>query len=136
VQNWHYVGVDFRPWQYFWFAMLAYSTVLPAVLSTRQWFLSFNWMRSAFCRFQPIPITHPARPACLFLLLAAAGLTGIGIWPDYLFPLLWVSPALIIIALQVLMKERHIFTEMGEGDWSGAVAHVLTTLYNSQVTKR
>ena len=129
VQNWHYVGVDFRPWQYFWFATLAYSTVLPAVLSTRQWFLSFSWIQRSFGHFQPSPITHPARLACVFLLLSAVGLTGIGIWPNYFFPLLWVSPALIIIALQTLMKERHILTEMGTGDWSGAVAAVLAALF-------
>jgi hypothetical protein len=128
VQNWYYVGVNFRPWQYFWFATLAYSTVLPAVLSTRQWFLSFSWIQRGFGHFPPIPITHPVRPMCGFLLLAAVGLTGIGIWPNYLFPLLWVSPALIIIALQALMKERHILTEMGVGDWRGAVAAVLASI--------
>ena len=129
VQNWYYLGVDFRPWQYFWFATLAYSTVLPAVLSTRQWILSFNWIQRGFGHFQPISIRRPARPACVFLVLATGGLTGIGIWPNYLFPLLWVSPALIIIALQTLMKEGHILTEMGAGDWRGAVAAVLAALF-------
>ena len=129
VQNWYYVGVDFRPWQYFWFATLAYSTVLPAVLGTRRWFLSFNWIQQGFGHLKPIPITHPVRTACVFLFLAAAGLSGIGIWPNHLFPLLWVSPALIIIALQALMKERHILVEMGEGDWRGAVAAALAAIF-------
>ena len=129
VQNWYYVGVEFRPWQYFWFATLAFSTVLPAVLSTRRWFLSFNWIQRGFGHLPPIPITHPARTACVFLLLAAAGLSGIGICPNHLFPLLWVSPALIIIALKALMKERHILIEMGEGDWRGAVAAALAAIF-------
>jgi len=129
VQNWFYVGVDFRPWQYFWFATLPFSTVLPAVLSTRQLFLSFKWIQRAFSHFPPITINNPARPAFVSLLLAAVGLTVIGIYPTYLFPLLWVSPALIITALQALMKEQHIFTEMGKGNWSGAVAVVLAALF-------
>lgn len=129
VQNWFYVGVNFRPWQYFWFATLAYSTVLPAVLSTRQLFLSFNWIQRGFDNFPPLSVRHPARLALVILLLAAVGLTGIGIWPNYLFPFLWVSPALIIIALQTLMKEGHVLTEMGKGDWRGAVAAVLAALF-------
>ena len=129
VQNWHYIDFEFRPWQYFWFATLAYSTVLPAVLSTRQWFLSFCWIQRGFGNFPTIPVRRPARPASVSILLAMMGLIGIGIWPNYLFPLLWVSPALIFIALQALIKERHILSEMGAGDWRGAVAAVLAALF-------
>ena len=129
VQNWFYVDFDFRPWQYFWFATLPFSTVLPAVLSTRQLFLSFNWIQRGFSDFPHIAIKHPARLALVSLLLAAVGLTAIGIYPTYLFPILWVSPAMIIIALQALMREHHIFIEMGKGNWCGAAAVVLAALF-------
>ena len=61
-------------------------------------------------------------------MVSAAGLAGIGIWPNYLFPILWVSPVLIIISLQALLRERHILSEISDGDWSGAVAAALAAI--------
>ena len=125
AQNWYYVGVEFSPWAYFWYATLPFSTVLPAVLSTRQWFLSHNWIRQAYGSFKPIRISCPNQAGVFILAMSAAGLAGIGVWPNYFFPLLWISPLLIITGLQALMKEPQILTPIAEGDWSGAVAAVL-----------
>ena len=125
AQNWFYVGADFGPWAYFWYATLPFSTVLPAVLSTRQWFLSLNWIRQAYGSVRPLKFSCPNRAAALVLVLSAAGLTGIGIWPNYLFALLWISPLLIITCLQAVMKEPHIVSRMAQGEWSGAVSAVL-----------
>ncbi|MGD9301964.1 MAG: hypothetical protein PVI13_10340 [Desulfobacterales bacterium] len=125
VQNWFYVGADFGPWAYFWYATLPFSTVLPAVLSTRQWFLSQDWIRQAYGNFKPITIPYPYHAALFVLVLSTAGLTGIGIWPNYLFPLLWISPLLIITSLQALMKEDHVFSQLAQGDWSAAVSAAL-----------
>lgn len=41
VQNWYYVGVHFGPIEYFWYATLPFSTVLPAVLSVQEWIRGF-----------------------------------------------------------------------------------------------
>jgi len=125
AQNWFYVGVDFSPWAYFWYATLPFSTVLPAVLSTRQFFLSLDWIRQAYGSFKPLTFLRPHQAAVFVLALSAAGLTGTGIWPSYFFPFLWISPLLIIICLQALMKEPHILTQMAQGDWSAAVSAAL-----------
>jgi len=125
AQNWFYVGVDFGPWAYFWYATLPFSTVLPAVLSTRQWFLSLNWIRQAYGSFKPLAFPRPYQAAVFFLTLSAAGLTGIGIRPNYFYPVLWISPLLIITCLQALMQEPTIFSQMAEGDWSGSVSAAL-----------
>ena len=37
VQNWHYTGVHYQSLEYFLHATLSFSTVLPAVLGTREW---------------------------------------------------------------------------------------------------
>jgi len=47
VQNWYYTGVEFSPRAYFWYATLSFTTVLPAVLSTKQWLQSANWIKLA-----------------------------------------------------------------------------------------
>ena len=128
VQNWYYTGVEFDPWPYFWYASLPFATVLPAVLSTKQWLQSANWIKLGYGDIRPIRLSNPRKAAICALLLAAAGLAGIGIWPNHLFPLLWVSPLLILVCLQAFMKERHIFSEMAAGDWRGAVAAALAAL--------
>ena len=128
VQNWYYTGVEFGPWPYFWYATLPFATVLPAVLSTKQWLQSANWINLGYVDIHPIKLSNPKKAAVCALLLAAAGLSGIGIWPNHLFPLLWVSPLLILVCLQTFMKERHIFSEMAAGDWRGAVAAALAAL--------
>ena len=129
VQNWYYIGVQFSPWAYFWYATLPFSTVLPAVLSTRQYLLSANWISRGYADAKPIKLSRFSAAAGGVLLLSAAGLAGIGVWPNYLFPLLWVSPLLIITCLQTLMKERHIFSQMAAGNWSGAVAAALAAIF-------
>ena len=128
VQNWYYVGAQFSPWAYFWYATLPFSTVLPAVLSTRQFLLGANWIQRGYAQSRPITLSHPLPVAAGMLLLSAAGLAGIGVWPNYLFPFLWVSPLLVITCLQTLMKERHIFSQMAVGDWSGAIASALAAI--------
>jgi hypothetical protein len=60
--------------------------------------------------------------------LSAMGLAGIGVWPNYLFPLLWVSPLTIIISLQTLMGETTIIDQMATGDWRWAFSSVLAAL--------
>jgi hypothetical protein len=60
------------------------------------------------------------------LFAAGAGLAGIGIWPDRLFPLVWVAPLLLITAVQILAGEDTIFSVLREGDgtslWLAAIA--------------
>ena len=60
VGNWRYVGeVDFGAVEYFLFATLPFSTVLPAVLSTRELLLSCPRIDRAFREWKPL---SPAPP--------------------------------------------------------------------------
>jgi hypothetical protein len=127
VQNWYYVGAFFDAWEYFWFATLPFSTVLPAVWSTKEWIGS---------KFQIMPLPgkttrfsriNSRRSHWAILILSAAGLTAIGIFPDYLFPLLWVSPLLIIVSLQSIMGESHIFSS-GSGNYHQVVSAALAAV--------
>jgi hypothetical protein len=128
VQNWHYIGPEFSSWEYFWYATLPFSTVLPAVLGIRDWILSTHWLRKKFRNFRSIGIARPKVLAVLTLAASAAGLAGIGVWPNILFPLVWVSPLLIIISLQTLMDESHILCELSAGNWTGIVAAALAAV--------
>ncbi len=118
VQNWHYVGAAaMSPMEYFLLATPPFATVLPAVSSTTEWLETFPTLgRERKGPLTPAP-RRPRLAAWLALLLAAAGLTGIGVRPQYLFPLLWLSPLAIILALEALSGEETVFAKARAGDW-------------------
>ena len=118
VQNWYYVGIDnFSPSAYVLFATLSFSTVLPAVVSTVEWLHTSTRLDSAFRHLRSIRLSHPAVIGWIVFVFAGGGLMGIGIWPDYLFPLLWVSPLLMITSLQAMLSRETIFSSVRYGDW-------------------
>ena len=128
VQNWFYTGPEFSAWEYFWYATLPFSTVLPAVLGIRDWILSTHWLRKNFENFSPFRIPYPKVLAALTLAASATGLAGIGVWPNTLYPLLWVSPLLIILSLQTLMDECHILSGLPQGNWTAPAAAALAAV--------
>ena len=117
VQNWYYVGVTgLTPAQYFIFATLPFSTVLPAVMGTCDLLHSVSCFR-AWEAFTPLSLGHPRALAAMALLAGAVTLACIGVWPDYFFPLLWVSPLLIMTGLQALSGRPTIFAPLAAGNW-------------------
>ncbi len=132
VQNWHYLGIEnFSAWEYFLYSTISYSTVLPAVISTQEWLSTFSiFDRLATKR------PHSARAATasdqnlgwLLFLFSAGGLAWVGVYPDYLFPLLWISPLLIMISFQMISGTPHLFSKVAEGDWRNIVTSSLAAL--------
>ena len=118
VQNWYYTGIDdFSPSAYVFYATLSFSTVLPAVVSTVEWLHTSHRLSSAFRHLHSIRMSHPALIGGIVFVFAGGGLMGIGIWPDYLFSLLWVSPLLLITSFQAMMGRETIFACVRHGDW-------------------
>lgn len=128
VQNWYYVGENFGPWAYFWYATLPFSTVLPAVLSTQGLIRSFAGFQRAFSQVRPLSgFRHPILPWAA-LAAASGGLAGIGVWPGLLHSLVWVAPLLIIVALRSLRHETHPLQDLTRTDWTGPVSAALAAL--------
>jgi len=118
VQNWVYEGVEaFSATDYVLFATLPFATVLPAVYGVTEWLQTYPRLTAGLDRFVVLRTGHPKIWALAVLLLAAGGLAGIGIWSDYLFPLLWVSPLLLIVCIQALRGRTTIFAPLQHGDW-------------------
>lgn len=118
VQNWYYVGIeDLSRLQYFVFATLPFSTVLPAVLSTHELLNSAPALSAGLDTFLKIDVRHPKLLAWLVLAASCASLAAIGIWPNILFPFLWLAPLLIITCMQAIRGERTIFSNLATGDW-------------------
>jgi len=129
VQNWHYLNVRYSAREYFWYASLCFSTVLPAVSSTYEWFGTFSGLMNRFKAFVPIPLVRSKTAAIIALAAAGAGLALIAKWPDYLFSLLWISPLFTVLAVQVLAGEPWFLEELSRGDWRPVISAALAGLF-------
>jgi hypothetical protein len=127
VQNWYYVGIaELTPIEYFVRATIPFSTVLPAVLATADLLASYPILSVGLDRFR---LPHSTKPACWSLLiLSCLGLFAIGRWPNYLFPLVWVGPLLLVVSLQELAGRPTILSSLALGDWRGVWVSALAAL--------
>jgi len=129
VGNWRYVNVaGFGPAEYFLFATLPFSTVLPAVLSARELLLSFPRLDGAFREWRPISASRPGAVGLAALLLSCAGLFAVGIVPDVVFPLVWFAPPMILISLAALWGKPHALSGIATGDWRSMASSMLAAL--------
>ena len=130
VQNWYYVGIDdFSVIEYVFHASLCFSIVLPVVLSTEELLSSYPGLTEPLKASFVIPCRRNRFIKIGVLLVISIGLAGIGIWPDYLFPLLWLSPLLIIVTTQKMMGQATIFDTLRRGDWRPVWLPALAALF-------
>ena len=129
TQNWYYVGVAYGAWQYSLHATLSFATVLPAVLTTRVWISQQRWFRRRLHGLRPLRPSRPRIAALVILGLGCLGLAGLGFSPEVLFPMLWISPVMIVCSLQALAGREHIFCAVEGGDWRPVVSAALAALF-------
>lgn len=128
VENWHYVGVtDLGEVAYVLHSTLAYSTVLPAVISTSE--LLYTLLRPAANG----PQIHLSRrtangTAWLTLLAGSAALLLVGVWPNQLYSMLWIAPLLLLLALRHLTGSRTVLDGVARGDWRALYLPALASL--------
>jgi hypothetical protein len=103
------------------FAMLA-----PAVLVTRALLGSIPGLLKALtCRFT-FAASQGETLARIYIAIAIFGLLGGAAWPGKLFWLMWLSPLLLLLALQFLWHESSIFSGLKSGDWGRVVCTALS----------
>ena len=118
VQTWYYVGAGaLTAQQYFFRATLAFSTVLPAVLATSAWLATYPPLQRALKDWVVIDIRHVRLLAFVVLVVSLLGLIFVGLSPNHLHALLWVSPLLIIVGLRAIMGHQTVFSPIKNGDW-------------------
>ena len=118
VQNWYYQGGEgITPLQYCLIASLHFSTVLPAVMSVYELLDSAPNAAAGLDRSLRVDVRSAKAVAGVSLVAACIGLALIGVWPQYLFPLLWLSPLVVITALQRLGGRRTLFAPVRCGSW-------------------
>ena len=131
--NWIYDGTGVAPdreaLSWFLRSALPFSTVLPAVLATRDLLATWPRLSAGLDNFVPIRPRRPRRLAAIAWVAGVIGLAAVAIWPTALYSLLWVAPPLIIVATQALAGERHAFTRVASGDWRGPWLAVVAALF-------
>lgn len=130
VWNWYYLGVqDMSAAEYTFFATFSFSTVLPAVSAIAALLKSFPaFSDNRLTRMAAFRLDRPLNLAAVFLA-ACAGLTGIVFFPQYTFPLLWISPLCLFVVVQAVLRERSVVADrLAAGDWGLVVRFAAASL--------
>jgi len=115
VQNWFYDGRDyFSDFQYFVFATICFSTVIPAVFGTAELVGSFKWIKNMS---RGIKIGSSPNSKIIFLLLGCIFLILLLMWPIYFFPFMWISVLFILEPINFWLKNDSLFNYTSKGDW-------------------
>jgi hypothetical protein len=99
-------------------AAISGTVLLPVILIARLWLAGLPGLVRLSTRRFALPALPPEAAAILLVLVALTGLVGGTIWMDRLGWLFWLSPLLLLAALQLLWHESTIFSGLAQGDWS------------------
>lgn len=123
IQNWLYLGVDqMSALRYVLGSTLAFSTVIPAVLTTAALLGSFERFRYGFVRGDPNASAPP--PAGVWRAAVALGALALVLMPWFpvpLFALIWLGPWLVVAGLLELAGVETGLGRLLRGDWGPAV---------------
>ena len=129
VQNWYYIGVgDLSSLEYVLRATLPFATVMPAVIGTAELLTTYPAISAGLDRFRQIPLPYQRSVGWVLLLASGLSLLGIGLWPNYLFPLIWIGPLLLVVSLQIITESPSILSPLEQGDWRGVWVPALAAL--------
>jgi hypothetical protein len=129
VQNWHYLGGgNVSAAEYLIHASICFSTVLPAVLSTHELLATSAGLNGAFIGWLRVPVPGKKGIGLFLLSGAVLSLSLLAVFPDYLFPLVWISPLLVIVGTQLVSGQPTLFNEVEQGDWRQIVLPALAAL--------
>ena len=113
--NWFYQGRDsFSNLQYFLFASVSFSTVIPAVFGTAELSSTFNWIR----RTQFGVKIASSQTLSIPMFVIGWCMLGLMFWkPKYYFPFVWISVHFIIEPINVWIGNETLLRHLEKGDW-------------------
>lgn len=115
LENWHYLGrQSMSNLEYGILASLSFSTVIPAVLESAELMGSFpiwGWLEDG-------PVLDPERSTEIITFVGGwAGLVLLLIWPQYFFPLVWLSVYFILDPINRWLGHRSLLSWTAKGNW-------------------
>jgi len=120
TQNWEYLGsTTFSDLEYILLCSVSFSTVMPAVFETAELVRTFTWTR----RLAEGAKIQPTRTVCAGLLLTGVAMfASVLAWPNYCYPLVWVSIFMILEPVNVWLGRRSFLDALRHGDWRPVVS--------------
>ncbi len=120
TQNWIYLGAQgISPLSYTFWTTLSFTTVIPAVFGSAEFFASFEFTR----RIGPGPVIRPDKVTTIAFFITGWVMLGVLLaWPMIFFPFIWLAPYFILEPLNVWMGNRSLTDWTREGDWHPIIA--------------
>lgn len=119
VQNWHYLEVEnIGPLKYFLHGTICFSTVLPAVYTVKCYLQTFPGLQRLGASGPLWRIRFEEETAALVFLSVLLAFFFIGLYPGFLFPLLWAGPLAAWLSLNCLTKTPVWLGGLREGNWA------------------
>lgn len=115
TQNWTYIGAEiFTPLQYAFWTTLSFTTVIPAVFGSAEFFASFDFIK----RFQHGPVIGTdLRTTLICFILGWLMLAMMLIWPKIFFLFIWLSLYFILEPINIWLGNRSLAQWTQKGDW-------------------
>jgi len=120
TQNWVYLGAEiFTSFQYAFWTTLSFTTVIPAVFGSAEFFASFDFLK----RFKRGPVIDTGkRTTTSFFIAGWLMLALMLIWPDIFFPFIWLSLYFILEPINIWLGNRSLAQWTKMGDWRPVIA--------------
>lgn len=118
--NWHYVGGEFfTPFQFWFWATLSFTTVIPAVFGTAELASTFNFLKR---KWHGPAIRGNRRTTVAFFATGLVMFALMWVWPRIFFPFVWMSVYFILEPVNVWLGHRNMTQWTQRGDWRPVVA--------------
>ena len=118
TENWIYTGVEgLSASHYYIHGSICFSTVLPAVYSVFRWLHSHNPLHRTFYIGPRLGLLRSRGVGLVFLVVGLVGMAGVGLWPQFSYPFLWLGPVCIYGGLQLLFGKTSGISSWARGDW-------------------
>jgi hypothetical protein len=120
TQNWIYLGAElFSPLEFAFWTTLSFTTVIPAVFGSAEFFASFDFVK----RFRSkLVIGNDKRTTASFFALGWIMLALMLLYPKVFFPFVWMSVYFILEPLNVWLGNRSLADWTAKGDWRPVIA--------------
>ncbi|HLF75624.1 MAG TPA: hypothetical protein VI524_14810 [Anaerolineales bacterium] len=120
AQNWVYLGAEiFSPLEYAFWTTLSFTTVMPAVFGSAEFFASFDFLK----RLGPGPVIGTGQlTTALFFGAGWAMLGLLLVWPKIFFPFIWLSLFFIIEPINIWLGNRSLTDWTKNGDWRPVIS--------------
>ncbi len=120
LQNWHYQGGEyFTTFQFWMWATINFTTVIPAVFGSAELMASFGFFR----RIGKSLVIRPDRRTTMVFFFAGWIMFGLMLaFPRLFFPFIWISIYFIMEPLNIWLSHRNLVQWTKDGDWRPVIA--------------